>query len=124
MVIAVTALLILACLTSLAGIVITLRVSYRQAARSDAQQLQTDEILRLLGLYKCQLERLDLQKSVNLPAVTVSPLTLPRRSASEVVPAPIFSTPQAPEAPSEPPFTSWGDVVASGEARRAERGAE
>lgn len=117
-----------------ANLVMMARVQRSERARSAALTLRYDELSRLLTLYNTRLELASSKKfeksvteggseSVSAPDYR----SLPRRQPEMpeiLIPIPAEEPLRAPESPSEAPLASWMDVVALGEARRAQKGAE
>lgn len=117
-----------------ANLVMMARIQRAERARSAALTLRYDELSRLLTLYNTRLELASskkFEKSVteggNEPVSAPDYRSLPRRQPEMpeiLIPIPAEEPLRAPESPSEAPLASWMDVVALGEARRAQKGAE
>lgn len=117
-----------------ANLVMMARVQRAERARSAALTLRYDELSRLLTLYNTRLELASskkFEKSVteggSEPVSVPDYRSLPRRQPEMpeiLIPIPAEEPLRAPESPSEAPLASWMDVVALGEARRAQKGAE
>lgn len=117
-----------------ANLVMMTRVQRAERARSAALTLRHDELARLLTLYNTRLELASskkFEKSVteggSEPVSVPDYRSLPRRQPETpeiLIPIPAEEPTRAPESASEAPLASWADVVALGEARRAQKGAE
>ena len=117
-----------------ANLVMMVRIQRAERTREAALTLRYDELARLLTLYNTRLELASskkFEKSVTEggvePVSVPDYRSLPRRQPEMpeiLIPIPSEEPPRVPESPSEAPLASWTDVVALGEARRAQKGAE